>query len=391
MSVRATDRDLARDSIEWLARLPFLGTSELKLLLGVTENRAERTVAELERAGWCEWIAPSSPELEAPRLYVLTAAARQRLTDAQRSKALPFTRRETLARLVRLETTAGLNRFVAELASSAPEEIDVHLVDARSLLWLPDRSSRSWPPEVEAYACLRWGPWSGPFFVAWDRADAPPIHRRKRVAGWYTYAQSRGWDIPAILVVCPSQREAEQWARAVVNSADRRGCPLLSVFVSTTRVALADPRGAVWHRVDGWAEALLCDRLKWVPEETEAPALQGLPGDLELSRLHAADSPLRNWAATVGNRSNGVSRSERTAALSLTTGPLQKTMLGWISHHPLLSSGDLSRLMEIREPLAEKMLASLVERKLVQAILPPEPGEAVGRIGTSLELPGFTC
>lgn len=349
------------------------------MLLGVTENQTEHTLSELAGLGWCEWIAPSSPELEAPRLYVLTRAAMERVADLQPSKALPLARREILARLARLEITAGLNRFLAELATATPaaEDIDAVLADTRSLPWLADRATRWWPPEVEAYTCLRWGPWVAPFFVAWDRANAPPIHRRKRVAGWYTYAQSRGWDLPPIFVVCPSEREAEQWAGAVSNSADRRGCPLLSVFLSTTRAALADPRGAVWHRVDGWAEALLSERLPWVPEETEALALQEFARGLELSQLPSTATPIRNWAAAVGHHPNGVSRSERTAASSLTTGSLQKTMLGWIGHHALLSSSDLSTLMEIREPLAEKLVGGLVEGQLAQPIQQPECAEPV--------------
>jgi hypothetical protein len=376
-TIRVTDRDLLQNAVEWLARLPFLGASEMSMLLGVAENRTERVLAELEGLGWCEWVVPSSPELKAPRLYVLTAAARGRLTDLQPSNTLPIGRRETLARLTRLETAAGLNRFVAELAAAAAEDIEVDLADARSLSWSGGRANRCWPPEVEAYACLRWGPWVAPFFVAWDRADAPPIHRRKRVSGWYTYAQSRGWEIPSILVVCPSAREAEQWARAVTNSADRRGCPLLSVFLSTAPAAPADPLGAVWHRVDGQAEALLCERLRWVPEGSEPLTPQRLTGDLELSQLPAAVAPLRNWAAAVTDYPNRVSGLERTAALSLTTGPLQKMMLKWIGHHALLSSRDLSTLMDIREPLAEKLLGGLVELELAQSIPPTESAAPV--------------
>ncbi|MEX1195474.1 MAG: replication-relaxation family protein [Dehalococcoidia bacterium] len=306
----------------------------------------------------------------------MTAAAQERLTSAQHSVTLPVGRRETLARLARLETAAGINRFIAELATAAAADIEVSLVDARSLPWTASRASSWWPPEVEAYACLRWGPWVAPFCVVWDRADAPPIHRRKRVAAWYSYAQSQSWDIPSILIVCPSPREAEEWAQAVTNSADRRGCPLLSVFLSTTRAALADPMGANWVRVDDPAEAVLCDRLRWVPEETDLTPQEFNLG-AGFSQLATAAMPLRNWAAAVGNDPNGVSRAERIAALSLTTDPLHKTMLEWVGHHALLSSSDLSTLMGVREPLAEKLLGGLVKFELAQSIPTPESAGAL--------------
>jgi hypothetical protein len=374
---RATGSGLLRDAVDWLARLPFLGASEMSMLLGVAENRTESILAELERLGWCEWIVPASPELKAPRLYLLTTTAQAHVAGSRPASSLPIGRRETMARLTRLETAAGLNRFIAELAVAPAQEIDANLSDARSLPWTANRTSRWWPAEVEAYACLRWGPWVAPFFVAWDRADAPPIHRRKRVSGWYTYAQSRGWEIPSIVVVCPSARETEQWARAVTNSADRRDCPLLSVFLSTTPAALADPLGAVWHRVDGQAEALLGERLRWVPEGKEPLTPQKFTGDLELHQLPATVSQLRDWAVAVADHPNRVSGLERTAALSLKTGPLQKTMLEWIGHHALLSSRDLSALMDIRDPLAEKLLGSLVKLDLARSIPPAESAAPV--------------
>lgn len=372
---RAADRDLRRDAVEWLARLPFLGSSDLSMLLGVGENRAERVLADLERLGWSEWITPSSPELDPARLYVLTETAQARLAGSPPSRPHPIGRRETLARLARLETAAGLNRFLAELAVAAAEDVEVELADARPLPWTASRGSRCWPPEVEAYACLRWGTWIAPFFVAWDRAAAPPVHRRKRVSGWYTYAQSHGWDIPSILVVCPSEREAEQWARAVMNSADRRGCPLLTVFLTSARAAQTGPLGTIWRRVDGQVEALLCERLRWIPREKEPLSSARLTNRLDLRQLPEAAITLREWAIPLADHPDKASGLERAAALSLATGPLQKTMLEWIGHHTLLASSDLATLMDLQGPLAEKLLAGLNARELVRRVPRSETAE----------------
>lgn len=149
------DRDLLHAAVHWLGRLPFLGVSDMSTLLSVGETRARQVLSELEGVGWCEWVATSSPELDERRLYVLTETAQNRLAESPQRNPLPIGRRETLARLSRLETTAGLNRFLSELATAAGEDIEVSLADARTLPWTAPRTKRSWPPDVQAYGCLK--------------------------------------------------------------------------------------------------------------------------------------------------------------------------------------------------------------------------------------------
>jgi len=60
----ATERNPQLEAVDWLTRLPFLGAEELSLLLGVTKPQATRTLGELERLGWVEWVTASSPELD---------------------------------------------------------------------------------------------------------------------------------------------------------------------------------------------------------------------------------------------------------------------------------------------------------------------------------------
>ncbi len=240
-------------AIEWLMRFPFLGAEELSLLLGIGENTASRILPELERLGWTEWVVSASPELEPSHLYVLTEAGLAAVAEAlgadkeHPSGSYQVGRREILIRLTRLEITAGLNRLFAALAAAATADVEVDLADARSLPRAAGTRSQRWPPEIEAYGCLKWGPWCAPFFVAWDRAGAPPIHRRKRVSSWYCYDQGENpWSrdgMPPILIVCPGEREAEQWAHSVITSAGRRGCSPLTVFITSLTAGLRDPLG----------------------------------------------------------------------------------------------------------------------------------------------------
>jgi hypothetical protein len=354
--------ELDGQALDWLARLPFLCAYDLSALLSIGETRAQRILSELEGMGWCEWVAASSRELDERRLYVLTEAAQNRVSELPSARTLPIGRRETLARLQRLETAAGLNRFLRQLAVAAAAHTLVEAVDVQTLPWTATRSSRFWPPDVEAYACFKWQ-WSAPYFIAWDRAAAPAVHRRKRVSGWYAHALSRRWQTPPILVVCPSEREVEEWARAIVISADRRACPPLTVFLATARAAQIDPTGEIWRRADGRGLAPLLDLLTHLPHE-KAPIRPSPRLDLDLGKPPAPRVPLRAWAVRVAGHPDGASGSERVAALSLVTGEFQKRALEWISHHTLLRPADLSALMNVPVPLAEKLLAGLETHEL---------------------------
>lgn len=358
--------DLQRETIHWLARLPFLGLGDLSMLMDIHEERTAHLLKGLEKLGWCEWITPSSPELGDDRVYVLTSTAQDRLAQSA-ERSLPIGRRETLTRLTRLETAVALNRCLAELANATVEDQEYELEDACHLPWAASRVKRCWPPGVEAHARLRCGRLIASFFIAWDRAGAPAVHRRKRVAGWYTYAESHTWDAPSILVVAPSDREAEQWSEAVVRSADRRGCPPLSVFLTTARRALSSPRSAIWRRADGYAEALPWDRLRWVPEDEGGSQPERGFDNLDICQLPRAKA-LRELPADVADRRGRSSRLERTTVHSMTTTSLQATLLEWIGHHALLVAGDLSILLRIQERLARKALASLADRDLLQSI-----------------------
>lgn len=378
--MKTTERDgaLMTRAIDWLGRLPLLGVEELSSLLQTREDSVSRALSELERLGCVEWVAPESPEVMGRRLFVVANGT----IDAALAHVYALDRKEILLRLARLETTVVLNRFLVEAVEAASHDIEIDLADARSLPSLASREVRWWPPDIEAYGCLRWGPWLAPFFVAWDRAGAPDLHRRLRVTSWYAFSESETpWTrdgLPPILVVCPSEREAGQWANAVVASADRRGCAPLSVVLAISAAAWRDPLGAIWRRVDGTRHALLCERLRWVlrlPSGAEPRRISARPSFQQVEQKRPR---LRDWARAVvadERRRRSLAESERMPALALVATADHKALLDWIGHHPLLSAADLSKLVDMTVPLVLRLLGRLSEWRLVDAVVRAANGD----------------
>jgi hypothetical protein len=372
MKTMERDGALMARAIDWLGRLPLLGVEELSSLLQTREDSVSRALSELERIGCVEWVAPESPEVMGRRLFVVANGA----IDAGLARGYALDRKEILLRMARVETTVVLNRFLVEAVEAASHDIEIDLADARFLPSVASREVRRWPPDIEAYGCLRWGPWLAPFFVALDRAGAPDLHRRLRVSGWYAFGESETpWTrdgLPTILVVCPSEREIEQWAKAVIASADRRGCAPLSVVLATASAAWRDPLGAIWRRVDGIRHALLCERLRWVlhlPSGAEPP---GIGARLSFQQVEQKQPPLRDWARAVvedDRRRRSLGETERMGALALVAGADHKTLLEWIGHHPLLSVAELSVLVDLPAPLVQRLLGRLSEWGLVDAVV----------------------
>lgn len=382
MDVPGSNPRLQMEIIGWLARLPFLGAEELSLLLGIGKAQTVRMLRELETLGWVEWVRASSFHLDQDRLNVLSDGGVSRLaeylglSEQGLQSTYPVGRREVLERLPRLESVTGFNRFAAELVAAVRDDEEVELEDIRSL---PSRRCAQawWPPEVEGYGCLRWGPWRAPFFLAWDRAGAPPFHRRRRVAGWYAFREGdHPWgrdDIPPILVVCPGEAEAEQWARAVLAASDRRQASLLPVFLTDVLFALIKgPLGPVWRRPDGTVSAHLCERLAWrpsVPAQAETVRIKNPTGPLDT--MSTGGPTLREWARQVVEPPEGTLRErsglERLAALSLVTSPTEKRALEWLGHHPLLSADDLAVILRVSAQLSARVLDNLARYGLVQS------------------------
>ncbi len=245
---------LAR-ALEWIARLPLCGEPELAGLLGVDEHDARRLTHELVKRGWTETLAARSPELEPRRLAVLRDEALSALAAAcgrdlaSLAGAVPVRPRDLSRRVASLEISVGVNRLLTDLADDLESSRIAELADARSLPLALSRAGRWWLPGVDGYGCLRSGRIHAPFLVAWDRAAAPDVHRRRRLAGWFAASAGvdREWGregLPPVLVIRRSARERRVWEDALARR-DEAGYGRLDLL-STTREELhaAGPAGS---------------------------------------------------------------------------------------------------------------------------------------------------
>ncbi len=125
-------------ALAWVARLPLLGDRELAGLLGVHEQDVRAARLELERRCWTDWIVPGAPGLAPRRLSYLRPGALAPLAEAagvpaeQLPERAAVRRSQLLERATRVEITAAVNRFLANVAAAARDAGD-ELADARSL------------------------------------------------------------------------------------------------------------------------------------------------------------------------------------------------------------------------------------------------------------------
>ena len=341
-------------SLEWIARLPLCGEPELAGLLGVDGHDARRLIHLLAAQGWVETVAAASPELEPRRLAVLRGEAAPALAAAcgrdlaSLADAVPVRPRDLEGRVTRLEITAGVNRFLADLADDLESSGIAQLADARSLPLALPPAERWWLPGTEGYGCLRSGPLHAPFLVAWDRAAAPDLHRRRRLAGWVAARArvDRLWGtegLPPALVICPSPRERRVWEDALAKR-DGAGSGRLEVLFTTRGELHAAGAGdARWWR-PGRAAAPLVEQVGW----GAAPTLDAV----RIARaLDDCRPPDRRDGTSLGRRAfdetaGGGAEPDwhRLGDLALATSPAEKTLTEWVARHPLLNAAELAAL-----------------------------------------------
>ncbi|MBA4181326.1 MAG: hypothetical protein C0506_12115 [Anaerolinea sp.] len=374
--------------LNWLARLPFLAAEDLALLTGQPITDVATVLREMDRSGQADWIAPSSPEMDSTRLYVLTEPARRWASgqlqgpDADRVLELPLAWSEVIHRLTHLEATVGLNVFAANLVSSVRRDAGIEVQGLRAL---PVRRPREawWPAGTQGYGCLALPGGFAPFFVALDRAGVPAVHRRALVAGWYAFRESRqSWgrdDIPPILVICAQPEQEDDWAQAVLASAGRRGvAPLRVLLTYCSSGFVDDPGGPVWRTADGLARATMKERLAWRPEIPVEPAvlkLDGLPMALDVNRQ--APPRLQQWALALAGDHGGRGRdtsatTERLAALSLMTSSEQKRLLECAGRHPLLAEAELAAVLGLPAIYTRRVIEKSFGQGLVNVAAPPD-------------------
>jgi hypothetical protein len=368
--VTAVLDDRAITALDWLIRLPLLGAYELAMILGEDERATSRVLSDLLHYGWLEAGVISSPELEPDRLYALSPAGRSEIATALALSAaglgqeLPVDPQEIAHRWARVETTVGLNRFLAELVAAVQKTTNVRVEAIRSL---PRRRPRSawWPVEVEAYGCLRADRSLAPFFVAWDRAAASFHHRKKRLAAWYAFSneqQSWGTGAPSILVLCANASTSAQWTKATQTFAARHADrPLPVLLAEINAVFSADPLDEVWRGSETNLEAALTERLTWrerVPEECHLRPLAHLP------QTPSQQVPMRSVLAVADTSSE-----RRAPVLYREIGVTEKRFLDWLAFHPLLTAEDLSVLVHCRRQQAQIGLRRLKDAAFIEDLV----------------------
>jgi DNA-binding MarR family transcriptional regulator len=373
---------LAR-ALEWSARLPLLGEPELARLLGIDAADAPRVRLELERRGWIEWFVPGTYALRQRRLSFVREGAVAGLARALRIERVELPRHvavrrtDVLDRIVRVEITAWVNRFFADLAVS-PGLPRLELADARSLPLALSVHERWWPPGVDGYGCLRAGELWAPFFVAWDRVSAPDEHRRRRVAAWTAAAPEVGarWGpegLPVVLLVCAGEQEEEVWERSLRSGAERVAERRLDVLLtSASDVASAGPAAVNWRDPVSGRSGPLLERLGW----GTAPKLRRwrLPDDAATRTLPRTGRTLRDWAPDAAADSR-TPVTERVGAIAMTTDRDEKRLLEWIGRHPLLTSMELAGLCGVPKAAVARRLDWLVRCGVVRV----DAGEASAR------------
>lgn len=374
-------------ALGWIARLPLLGEPELARLLGILAADAPRLRLELERRGWVDWILPGTHALDARRLAFVreealpALAVASGLAEAELPRHLPVRRTDLLERVVRVETAAWLNRFVADLAA-APGLPALELADARSLPFGLPASERWWLPGVAGYGCLRAGSLWAPFFVAWDRAGAPDEHRRKHVTGWIAAAESAAaaWGsdgLPPLLLVAAGESELSVWERALLGAAERAPEHRIDVHLTTARqVAEYGPAAVIWHEPGSSLRSSLVEQVGWGGE----PPLWRLrlAARTASAELPRTVRPLREWAPHAA-ASESTPPAERVAAIALSTDRDQKHLIEWIARHPLLSASELAVVTGVPEPVVVRELDWLARCGTVRVDDEPASEEPVVR------------
>ena len=196
MSQETAERELEAAALQWFARLPLLRADDVQTLTGAHEADVRRALEALARFGWIERVRASSPEFdEEYARFVLRDVAVPafiqtfQLDEEEARRSWPIGRNENLAHVSHLEITDYVNGLLVSLVDCHRDALTA-VVDVRALPHSRRDAESWWPRDVEGYGCLAYGNRFAHFFVAWDRAGAPSVHRRARVRAWYDAAQA---------------------------------------------------------------------------------------------------------------------------------------------------------------------------------------------------------
>jgi len=328
-----------------------LDTGAAAIVNATTIAACVSTGPMMEQDGLVDSVTPSSPELDTAPVHILSEPTRRWLTSTPgeaAARTLPLAWRDVVHRLARLEATVALNVFAAGLVASLHRSADREVADLRAL---PVRRPRDawWPPGVRGYGCIGTTAGAAPFFVTVDRAGAPAAHRAALVAAWYRFRESSqpwGNDIPPMLVLCPGPALENDWARAVLASAERRDVVPLRVLSTSVGKEAEGVRSTAWRQVYSGGRAGLLEWLPvWHTDHLSLPAA-AVP-DVLPAAPNEERQPLHRWAQNVTSGACSATRFERAAAIALTMSTVEKALIECLGRHPLLNEADLATVLHL--------------------------------------------
>lgn len=356
------------EALAWIVRLPPLGDFELARLMGIGEIDARHLRTELDRRGWVEWIGPRVAGLdERRRAAFLRAEALADLGTCSGFAAEEIARRapvreaDVLARIPRIATVTAVNWLLSGLAAELRERGEMTLMDACSL---PVASTkRWWPHGVDAYGVIRGGRGAARFFVTWDRAGSPDLHRRIRVRSWA--AESKSADPSLILVVCADAHAQRLWDAELRRHAEREGMP--DVRLTTAQEILAaGPRAAIWS-IPGATARLRFEQA--VPSRsTDTGPLLTFPASMRLPERLWSIPRLRERAAIAALLPGDRPMRERIATLAIVTSAADKACLDWLARHPRLSAPELALFLDLPVGVIARRLELLARYHAVRRL-----------------------
>ncbi|NJD64426.1 MAG: hypothetical protein FIB00_04150 [Chloroflexi bacterium] len=382
-----TDRmhEKHRETLSWLARLPFLSGPQLALLLGMPSQELEDVLRGLRQSDWIDWIEPSSPELVPNRRYALGSGAWEWLTAHLDSSGiqldvLPSTWADTIRRIASIELTSAVNQVCSTLVAASHRVDWCEAVDARALP-LGRRAERPWPPDTHARVAFSGKGRTAEAFLTIVRKGVPAAYRDTVVANWYRHCgyPTSGLPVSPMLVVCADQANLSVWSLSIQKATERRGATSLPVYLACAEDIGADLFGLPsWRAADGAEPTPLGNLLSWRTSAVATPAVR--------PELWFADAPsamhkergLYEWARSVRAFDAPAPRArrgvEQVAALALAATAEQKRLLEAVGRYPLLSKSDLALVLGQPHRLLHRALERSITQGLVEAIVGPATG-----------------
>ncbi|MCA9851843.1 MAG: hypothetical protein KC461_14520, partial [Dehalococcoidia bacterium] len=333
-------------------------------------------LAELDRSGWADWVAPRTTGSHPPHLYYLreealhVLAERCGLAPDDLAVVLPVGRQELLGRLARIASVTAVNRAVVRLvADLRPRGTSV--VDAVACPLRAPVLVRWWPRAAMAYVEVEDDEGPRSVFVAWDRAGATDAARQATARAWRSrWGAASG---TAIALVCADARQLRTWERLLSGHA-RDGHEVPDVVLAMA--ADVEEHGllrARWRRPGSEADTSLCWGAAQAPIAGREARRRLAHG--ELGEVGRTGPPLRRTLDRTRVRGLGV--GERVAALAIALTPAELHLLAWTGLHPWLIERQLAVLTWDPPMVVRQRLAALERHGAISSVELPgltEPG-----------------